>query len=78
VYLESDSGKFVTMRTLDCRGVDIDKWIITNKNEGWSAEGLSGSKFAGFDINDFYDYDNKKQCEVQISEIQSKVVKLQS
>mmetsp|Transcript_10591 Transcript_10591/g.17680 ORF Transcript_10591/g.17680 Transcript_10591/m.17680 type:complete len:162 (-) Transcript_10591:8-493(-) len=70
---DSDSGKFATIATFECRGVDIEEF---EPRDGWQCEGAedSKSKFTDVDLADdeFCDYDEQKDLPVSISDFKFK------
>ncbi|KAL3688371.1 hypothetical protein R1sor_014680 [Riccia sorocarpa] len=62
---DSESGKFVPVACFDCRGIEPAEFIF---RDGWSAEGLSGTKFENIDLSDgeWSEYDEKASESVGI------------
>ncbi|XP_046337027.1 CXXC motif containing zinc binding protein-like [Haliotis rufescens] len=73
-YTVADAGKFKSVVTFDCRGVEP---IDFSPRVGWSVEGEETSTVFS-DINlgekEWYDYDEKGQTSVSITEFQHKFV----
>lgn len=71
---DSESGKFVPLIKLDCRGIEPLEFI---PKDGWEAEGAETStKFTDIDLSegDFSEYDEKAEASVGIYNFTSKVV----
>ena len=71
---DSESGKFVPIIRLDCRGIEPVEFI---PKDGWEAEGAeSGTKFSDIDLSegDYSEYDEKASASVGIYNFESQVV----
>eukprot|EP00249_Psilotum_nudum_P004646 c18151_g1_i1 orf=266-766(+) len=70
---DSEAGRFVPVMCFDCRGIEPVEFSL---RDGWSAEGVSGSKFADIDLSEgeFAEYDEKASCPVGITDIEHKFV----
>ena len=71
----SDSGDFVKMVAMECRGLEIDKWIVTSD---FKATGLEGTIFDEVDLADedgWCDYDEKNNESVSITNVETRVTK---
>lgn len=77
-YLADDSGKFKSIVTLDCRGIEPtafdprNGWIVKSAENGLVFEDVDLSA----DGNDWCEYDTKNNNTVAIYEFQSQFVKL--
>lgn len=75
-YTSDDAGKFKTIISFDCRGVEPIKF---SPREGWIAKAVeNGATFQDIDLaeDDWADYDEKNKASVGISEFKSQFVKL--
>ncbi|KAG0244909.1 hypothetical protein BGW41_005508 [Actinomortierella wolfii] len=75
-YTIENSGKFVNMLTMDCRGMEP---VNFEAREGWKAKGAeTDTVFEDIDLTDgdFADYDEKSELPVSINSIEAKFVKL--
>ncbi|XP_067678963.1 UPF0587 protein v1g245604-like [Haliotis asinina] len=73
-YTAADAGKFKSVVTFDCRGVEPTDF---SPRVGWNVEGEETSTvFSDIDLGDkeWYDYDEKGQTSVSITELQHKFV----
>ncbi|KAG0265504.1 hypothetical protein DFQ27_000583 [Actinomortierella ambigua] len=75
-YTIENNGKYVSMITMDCRGMEP---VAFEPREGWKAKGAeTETVFEDIDLTDgdFADYDEKSELPVSISGIEAKFVKL--
>ncbi|GJJ68255.1 hypothetical protein EMPS_00601 [Entomortierella parvispora] len=75
-YDIENSGKFQTIVTIECRGLEL---VDFAPREGWKAKGAeSGTVFEDIDLTDgdWADYDEKSELPVAISDIEAKFVKV--
>ncbi|XP_055705034.1 UPF0587 protein GA18326 [Phlebotomus papatasi] len=76
-YLAEDSGKFKTIVTLDCRGLEPTDFL---PKSGWIVKAAEGGptfeEDVGFDEDDWTDYDTKNSVSVGVYEFKSNFVKL--
>ncbi|XP_050402184.1 UPF0587 protein v1g245604 [Patella vulgata] len=68
-YMSEDSGKFKTIVTFDCRGVQP---IEFKPNDGWKVKAEGEKSNATFELelteNEWYDYDEKASESVSVTE----------
>ncbi|KAJ2709202.1 hypothetical protein H4R19_004372 [Coemansia spiralis] len=67
-YMAADSGQFVTVLSLECRGLEP---VEFEPRDGWTARGAeSGTRFA-IDLTEgeWYDYDEEAALEVSVTDI---------
>ncbi|KAG6556267.1 hypothetical protein Mapa_002208 [Marchantia paleacea] len=66
---DSEAGKFVPVACFDCRGMEPATFSL---RDGWSAEGLSGTKFENIDLTDgeWSEYDERASASVGILNIE--------
>ncbi|CAH8864215.1 unnamed protein product [Trichobilharzia szidati] len=75
-YQCEDSGQFKTIAKFDCRGLEF---IEFSPRVGWSASGVnSDTVFNDISLADesWFEYDEEGKCEVSITNIQTKIIKL--
>ncbi|XP_044462957.1 CXXC motif containing zinc binding protein [Mangifera indica] len=70
---DSESGKYCPMMLFDCRGYEPVDFIFGG---GWKVESISGTKYEAVDLSggDFTEYDEKGECPVMISNLQSSLM----
>lgn len=77
-YTADDSGKWVRFVAMEARGIDIDKWIVTD--DFGKAFGATGTVFDEVDLSDaddgWCDYDEKADASVSINEVQTRITRL--
>ncbi|KAF5398044.1 hypothetical protein PHET_08601 [Paragonimus heterotremus] len=75
-YTAEDSGQFKTIVVFECRGLELLKF---SPRVGWTARGVtSDTLFSDVSLtdNNWCDYDDSGQCEVNIFNVESRFVKL--
>lgn len=75
-YIEADVGKFKSIVSFDCRGIEP---IEFSPKSGWIAKAVeNGQTFEDIDLSedDWVDYDEKNKESVGITEFKSQFVKL--
>jgi len=73
-YTKDDSGTVLTMVTFDCRGLEVEKWIVA---DGFGCK-VTGSEttFSGIDLSEeFAEYDEKTDKSVTVTNVETSVEK---
>lgn len=76
VYTENDAGKFKTIVSFDCRGVEP---VEFSPRTGWIVKASDGGQtFEDVDLSDddWVEYDNKNKVSIGIYEFESNFIKL--
>uniref|UniRef100_A0A336KZU9 CSON001249 protein n=1 Tax=Culicoides sonorensis TaxID=179676 RepID=A0A336KZU9_CULSO len=76
IYTENDVGKFKSIVSFDCRGIEP---VEFSPRSGWIAKATeNGQKFEDIDLSedDWADYDEKNNQSVGITEFKSQFIKL--
>ncbi|KAI8325123.1 DUF866-domain-containing protein [Martensiomyces pterosporus] len=73
-YTADDSGSFVSILTLECRGLEP---VEFEPRDGWVAEGTESQTPFDIDLSEgeWYDYDEKAGGEVSITDINFKITR---
>ena len=74
MFITGDSGQFKTILGLECRGIEIERWI---PGDDFVVESTSGTIFENVDLteNDWADYDEKYDESVSITDLEFKIEK---
>ncbi|KAJ1732130.1 hypothetical protein LPJ61_002194 [Coemansia biformis] len=68
-YTDADSGKFVRILSLECRGLEP---VEFEPRDGWTARGADSKTRFAIDLTEgeWYDYDEEAGLEVSVTEIE--------